>query len=186
MAFHAVFNISCNINTENIIGRNLMSGRMTSAKPTTIAAYVFALIDALDEEALDGTSILAPVLTDGLPKYDPMERIPAEKVSELFNAAIAASGDEHFGLKVDEYIGSTLCYADFDASIPAITNEVAFTQQDFNRLIWYTSFSPDDKRILYTDTGKVFEYDIETATHRKVSTDDSLEYRYPSYLGSVK
>jgi hypothetical protein len=89
-------------------------------------------------------------------------------------------------LKVDEYIGATLCYADFDASIPAITNEVEFTKQDFNRFIWYTSFSPDDKRILYTDTGKVFEYDIETATHRKVSTDDSLEYRYPSYLGSVK
>jgi AraC-like DNA-binding protein len=77
---------------------------MTSAKPTTIAAYVFALIDALDESGLDGTSILAPVLKDGLPKYDPMERIPAEKVTELFNAAIAASGDEHFGLKVGEYI----------------------------------------------------------------------------------
>jgi len=77
---------------------------MTSAKPTTIAAYVFALIDALDEQGLDGTSILAPVLKDGLPKYDPLERIPTAKVTELFNIAIAASGDEYFGLKVGEYI----------------------------------------------------------------------------------
>ena len=34
--------------------------------------------------------------------------------------------------------------------------------------------------------GKVFEYDIENGTRRKVSTDDSVEYRYPNYLGSVK
>jgi len=63
---------------------------------------------------------------------------------------------------------------------------VAITEQNDNSLIWYTSFSPDDKRILYTVDGKVFEYDLESGTHRKVSTDDSLEYRYPNYLGSVK
>ena len=89
-------------------------------------------------------------------------------------------------LPKDEYMGSIICYADFDASVPAITNEVEITEQNYNSLIWYTSFSPDDKRILYTVDGKVFEYDIENGTHRKVSTDDSVEYRYPNYLGSVK
>jgi hypothetical protein len=89
-------------------------------------------------------------------------------------------------LSKDEYMGSIICYADFDASVPAITNEVEITEQNYNSLIWYTSFSPDDKRILYTVDGKVFEYDIENGTHRKVSTDDSVEYRYPNYLGSVK
>ena len=88
--------------------------------------------------------------------------------------------------KGDEYMGAIICYADFDASVPAITNEVEITEQDYKRIIWYTSFSPDDRRIIYTDNGKVFEHDIETGTNRKISTDDSVEYRYPNYLGSVK
>lgn len=89
-------------------------------------------------------------------------------------------------LSKDEYMGAVLCVADFDATVPAITNEVEFTEPSFSSMIWYTSFSPDDKRILYTVDGKVFEYDIERKSHRKVSTDDSAEHRYPSYLGSVK
>ena len=55
-----------------------------------------------------------------------------------------------------------------------------------HRIIWYSSFSPDDKQILYTDNGKVMLHDIETNTNIKVSTDDSLEYRYPNFEGSIK
>lgn len=89
-------------------------------------------------------------------------------------------------LPKDEYMGGIICYADFDASIPAITNEVEITQQDYGRIIWYTSFSPDDKCIIYTDNGKVMLHDIDAGTNRQISTDDSLEYRYPNYLDSVK
>jgi hypothetical protein len=89
-------------------------------------------------------------------------------------------------LPKDEYMGGIICYADFDASAPAITNEVEITEQDYGRIIWYTSFSPDDKRILYTDDGKVMLHDIDAGTNRQISTDDSVEYRYPNYLGSVK
>jgi hypothetical protein len=88
--------------------------------------------------------------------------------------------------KGDEYMGAIICYADFDASIPAITNEVEITQQDFSRIIWYTSFSPDDKQIIYTDNGKVMLHNIAAGTNRQISTDDSLEYRYPNFMDSIK
>jgi len=89
-------------------------------------------------------------------------------------------------LPKDEYMGGIICYADFDASVPAITNEVEITEQDYGRIIWYTSFSPDDKCILYTDSGKVMLHDIEAGTNRQISTDDSLEHRYPNSLDSIK
>ncbi len=88
--------------------------------------------------------------------------------------------------KGDEYMGAIICYADFDASVPSITNEVEITRQDFGRIIWYTSFSPDDKTIIFTDNGKVMLHDIDAGTNRQISTDDSLEYRYPNYLDSIK
>jgi|TARA_B100000315_G_scaffold256896_1_gene304060 hypothetical protein len=88
--------------------------------------------------------------------------------------------------KGDEYMGAIICYADFDASAPAITNEVEITEQDFGRIIWYTSYSPDDKRIIFADNGKIMLHDVDAGTNSQLSTDDSVEYRYPNYLGSVK
>jgi hypothetical protein len=88
--------------------------------------------------------------------------------------------------KHDEYMGSIICYADFDAASRSISNEVEITEQDFERIIWYTSFSPDDKCIIYIDNGKTMLHDIEAGTNRQISTDDSLEYRYPNYVGSIK
>ncbi len=88
--------------------------------------------------------------------------------------------------KGDEYMGATLCYADFDASIPAITNEVEFTRQDFKRIIWYTSFSPDDKQIIYADNGQIWLHDIDSGMNTRLTTDDALEYRYPNYMDSIK
>ena len=29
-------------------------------------------------------------------------------------------------------------------------------------------------------------HDIDAGTNKQISTDDSVEYRYPNYLGSVK
>ncbi len=89
-------------------------------------------------------------------------------------------------LPKSEYMGAVICVADFDASIPAITNEVEITKPSYERIIWYTSFSPDDKRVIYADGGRIMEYDIEAGATRQVSTDNSLEYRYPNYEGSIK
>jgi len=85
-----------------------------------------------------------------------------------------------------EYMGGVLCYADFDADNRTISNEVAFTEPSWERIIWYTSFSPDDKSILYADNGRIMLYDIEDGTTRQVSTDNTLEYRYPNFNGRIK
>lgn len=92
-------------------------------------------------------------------------------------------------LPKDEYMGGFVCVADFDANGPngpTITNEVELHEQNYKRIIWYSSFSPDDKQILYTDNGTVLLYDIATRESVKVSTDDTLEYRYPNFDDSVK
>ncbi len=89
-------------------------------------------------------------------------------------------------LPKDEYMGGIVCYADFDPSIPAITNEVEIHAPDYHRIIWYSSFSPDDRQILFTDNGKVMLHDITAKTNIKVSTDDALEHRYPNFDKSVK
>ncbi|MDC0069624.1 hypothetical protein OAL10_12705 [Gammaproteobacteria bacterium] len=85
-----------------------------------------------------------------------------------------------------EYMGSVLCLADFDADNLTISNEIEFTEPNWERMIWYTSFTPDDNQILYTDNGRIYSYEIESCEHRKLSIDDSLEYRYPNVAGSIK
>ena len=59
-------------------------------EPTTIAAYAYAIVEALDEGGLDGTLIVKGVLGGDLPRYDPTERIPAQIVTKLFAAAVEA------------------------------------------------------------------------------------------------
>ena len=85
-----------------------------------------------------------------------------------------------------EYMGGQLCIADFDAASLTISNEVAFTQPNWERIIWYTSFSPDDRQIIYADQGRIMLYDIAAGSHQQVSTDDALEYRYPNFDNSIK
>jgi len=127
----------------------------------------------------------------GSPKYAPI-RYPNEP---MYLHKVSISHDETKisymkqtleNLPKSEYMGAVICYADFDASIPAISNEVVITEPSFERIIWYTSFSPNDKSIIYADGGKIMLHDIESGTTRQVSTDDSLEYRYPNFDNSIK
>ncbi len=73
-------------------------------EPTTIASYVYAIIDALDDAGVDGSTIVKDVIKSDLPRNDPTERIPARTVSELFAAAVKATGDPCIGLKVGRHI----------------------------------------------------------------------------------
>jgi len=85
-----------------------------------------------------------------------------------------------------EYRGSEIIYADFDASVPAITNEVAFVPKDESKFSWYVSFSPDNKYLIYAEDGKIMQHNVATGTKRKISTLSDVYYCYPTYLGSVK
>lgn len=89
-------------------------------------------------------------------------------------------------LPKSEYMGAVICIADFDASIGAVTNEVVITEPSHKRIIWYTSFSPDDRSLIYADAGRIMLYDIGTGSTRQMSTDDTMEHRYPNFDGSIK
>jgi hypothetical protein len=92
-------------------------------------------------------------------------------------------------LTKDEYMGGYVCVADFDANGPdgpAIKNEAELHEQDYKHIIWYSTFVYDDSQLLFKDSGKVMHYDIATSETVKVATEDSFEYRYPNFDGSVK
>lgn len=86
----------------------------------------------------------------------------------------------------NDYLDAELVYAKFDASAPAIRDEVAFLPRDPQHFSWYVSISPDNSRILYAEDGKIMEYDVETARSRQISTMPDVQYRYPTYEGTCK
>lgn len=88
--------------------------------------------------------------------------------------------------KGDDYLGAEIIYADFDASVPAITNEFAFVPKDESTFSWYVSISPDDKYLIYAEDGKIMQHDVAAGTTRQLSARSDVEYRYPTYVGSVK
>jgi Tol biopolymer transport system component len=86
----------------------------------------------------------------------------------------------------DDYLGAEIVFADFDASIPAITNEVAFVPQDKSRFSWYVSISPDNKCLIYAEDGKIMQYEVDSGATTQISTLGDVYYSYPTYLGTVK
>lgn len=86
----------------------------------------------------------------------------------------------------DDYLCAEIVYAEFDASVPAITNEIAFVPKDESKLSWYVSISPDNKYLIYAEDGKILRYDVANGTTKQVSTLSDVYYSYPTYLGSVK
>ncbi|MBD3648820.1 MAG: hypothetical protein HUJ31_15530 [Pseudomonadales bacterium] len=88
--------------------------------------------------------------------------------------------------KGDDYLGSELIYAEFDAAAPAIRNEVVFSPHDETKFSWYVTIAPDNKTILFAENGKIMQHDIEAGENRQLSTPEDVEYRYPTYLGTVK
>jgi len=86
----------------------------------------------------------------------------------------------------DDYLGSEIVYADFDASVPAITNEFAFVPKNESKFSWYVSISPDNKYLIYAEDGKILLHDVAAGSNSQISTLDNVEYRYPTFEGSVK
>jgi len=88
--------------------------------------------------------------------------------------------------KGDDYLGSEIVYADFDAAAPAIINEVAFVPKDESRFSWYVSIAPGNDFLIYAEDGKIMQHEVATATTRQLSTLAEVQYRYPTLLGTIK
>ena len=76
--------------------------------------------------------------------------------------------------------GRTLYLADFDAKTRTITNAKPFANKE-GRQVWfaYPRWTRDQSAIMYQAGGALYLYDLKTQKTRKVSSDDSADYRYP-------
>lgn len=81
----------------------------------------------------------------------------------------------------DMYRGGVMVYADFDASIPAITHEVIFDALDPSTQAWYVSISTDNKYLLFAKDGAILQHDVKAGTTMKVSADSDPYKAYPTY-----
>ena len=86
----------------------------------------------------------------------------------------------------DHYRPAEIVYADFDASIPAISREVAFVPKDESKFSWYVSISPDNRYLIYAEDGGIMLHDVAASATVKISTLNHVYYAYPTFLGSVK
>ncbi|MCA9120826.1 MAG: PD40 domain-containing protein [Planctomycetaceae bacterium] len=79
------------------------------------------------------------------------------------------------------YKGGVMVYAKFDASVPAITDEVIFDELDPTTMAWYVSISTDNKFLLFAKDGAIMQHDVEKGTTMKVSADSDPYKAYPTY-----
>lgn len=86
----------------------------------------------------------------------------------------------------DHYRPAEIVYANFDASIPAITNEVVFVPKDESKFSWYVSISPNNEYLIYAEDGGIMLYDIVAAARVRISTLSNVYYAYPTFSGTVK
>lgn len=86
----------------------------------------------------------------------------------------------------DHYRPAEIVYADFDASIPAITNEVVFVPKGASKFSWYVSISPDNQLLLYAEDGAIMLHDVVAGATMQISTRSEVYYAYPTIIGSVK
>jgi len=76
--------------------------------------------------------------------------------------------------------GRTLYIADFDAKKRTITNARPFANEEgANRWFAYPRWTRDETAIVYHASPSLYLYTLKDGSTRKVSTNDSADYRYP-------
>jgi hypothetical protein len=76
--------------------------------------------------------------------------------------------------------GRTLYIADFDAKKRTITNAKPFANEEgANRWFAYPRWTRDETAIVYHASPSLYLYILKDGSTRKVSTNDSADYRYP-------
>lgn len=130
-----------------------------------------------------GKSFLATPAGDGKAKY-----VQVQRPDDKFIHKIALSQDETmiaYQKWVDRdhnmYKGGVMVYASFDASVPAITDEVIFDELNPSTMAWYVSISTDNRFLLFAKDGAIMQHDVKTGTTMKVSANSDPYKAYPTY-----
>jgi hypothetical protein len=143
-----------------------------------------------DHPAQDWGYFLMTPSADGEPRF---ERIDCElaKKGLLDRVSISPSETrvcfEYQTGRRHKNTGRTLYIADFDASKPSITNPKPFANQEgADRWFAYPRWTKDEEAIVYHASPSLYLYNVKAGTTRKVSVNDSADYRYPHCEGAPK
>ncbi len=71
---------------------------------TTMGGYVLGIANALDQKGFDADALLHTAGIEHRPKNDPMDRLPHNSISRLFEVCVDASGDKGFGISASRYL----------------------------------------------------------------------------------
>lgn len=109
-----------------------MSRASTSAEPTTLAGYTEAITRALESAGVDPAEVLRGAGVELVRSNDPLLRITDSEINAIYRQAVAATGDDYFGLRVANYILPGMLHA---VGYALLASE---TLEDFcNRLVRY-------------------------------------------------
>lgn len=92
-------------------GPACMSRALSSAEPTTLAAYTEAITRALEAAGVDAVEILHGAHVERVRSTDPLLRITDSDINAIYDRAVAATGDPYFGLRVADYILPSMLHA---------------------------------------------------------------------------
>jgi AraC-like DNA-binding protein len=80
---------------------------VVAAEPSSVlTSWTGTLLRALDERGVDVAAMLTEVGLDDCIRTDPERRIPLQASTRLWNAALAATGDDSFGIEVSRHVRS--------------------------------------------------------------------------------
>ena len=80
-------------------------------EPTTIAGYTEAIARALGAAGVEPAAVLSAAQVDPVRSNDPLLRITDSDINAIYERAVAATGDEYFGLRVAAYIMPGMLHA---------------------------------------------------------------------------
>ena len=80
-------------------------------KATALTSWAKAIRKALDAARVDSARLFAEAGLDIAALNDPNARYPVEGTTKLWKLAVAAAGEEAFGLTVARNVGPTTLYA---------------------------------------------------------------------------
>ncbi|BFM14798.1 AraC family transcriptional regulator [Maricurvus nonylphenolicus] len=77
---------------------------MLQSQLTTMGGYVLGIANAIEQQGLNADKLLQSAGIEQRPKNDPLDRLPHDNISRLFDACVKATDDQCFGLSASRYL----------------------------------------------------------------------------------
>jgi AraC-like DNA-binding protein len=141
---------------------------------TTLATWVKAIGRALEAAGCDSAALLAEAGCDVSSLDSPTARCPLTQTARLWRLAVAATGDEAFGIKVASHIKQTTFHA-LSYSLSASST----LKEAFERVRRYCHVASDAIEYEFTRIGAEYHFIIKPAAD---VADESVDALVAAYL----